>query len=462
MRRASRRRRRRIIDYTTVGNTITATVTPDPTAPDLGAMALDVVNGGTEVIQNVTNWYAYNAQELFLPANGGSFTINLGTTQDDVTHIASLPMRGDLLSVTGDGRNLNFSMVGDGNVLIDLNGTDTPLVTGATIVSQVGDQLTLGLSGLGQHDVSVSTGSDTLVLDIAEDAYLGDAQFTVSVDGKQLGGTFTTTASHAAGASQAFTFKGDWAIGTHNVTVNFLNDAWGGTPATDRNLYVNAVSYDGTNTGQSAALMCDGLQELQCDRQHRGAEPACRHHRQRLGHAGARHRRRTPTWATRSSPFRSTASSSAARSPRPRRTPPAPARAFTFKGDWAIGTHTVAVNFLNDAWGGTAATDRNLYVNAISYDGTNTGQSAALMGTGPKSFSVTDSTAIPSPSPAAAPTRWCSTSRRTPTRATRSSPSRSTASSSAARSPRPRCTPPAPARTSPSKATSDQASMRSR
>ena len=102
------------INYTTVGNTITATVTPDPTAPDLGEMALDVINGGTEVIQNVTNWYAYNAQELFLPRNGGTFTINLGTTQDDVTHIASLPMRGDLLSVTGDGLNLSFSMVGDG------------------------------------------------------------------------------------------------------------------------------------------------------------------------------------------------------------------------------------------------------------------------------------------------------------------------------------------------------------
>ena len=77
-------------------------------------MALDVVNGGTQVIQNVTNWYAYNAQELFLPTNGGTFTINLGTTQDDVTHIASLPMRGDLLSVTGDGLNLSFSMIGDG------------------------------------------------------------------------------------------------------------------------------------------------------------------------------------------------------------------------------------------------------------------------------------------------------------------------------------------------------------
>ena len=150
------RSRRRIIDYTTVGNIITATVTPDPTAPDLGAMALDVVNGGTQVIQNVTNWYAYNTQELFLPENGGTFTINLGATQDDVTHIASLPMRGDLLSVTGDGLNLSFSMVGDGHVIIDLGtGTSTPIVTGATIISHVGDQLDLSLTGLGQHDVSV-------------------------------------------------------------------------------------------------------------------------------------------------------------------------------------------------------------------------------------------------------------------------------------------------------------------
>ncbi|HEY7578818.1 MAG TPA: hypothetical protein VH855_14585, partial [Acetobacteraceae bacterium] len=100
------------IDYTTVGNTITATVTPDPSAPDLGVMALDVVNNAAQVIQNVTGWYAYNAQEVFLPRNGGPFTINLGATQDAVTHIASLPMRGDLLSVTGDGLNLNFSMVG--------------------------------------------------------------------------------------------------------------------------------------------------------------------------------------------------------------------------------------------------------------------------------------------------------------------------------------------------------------
>ena len=135
------------INYTTVGNTITATVTPDPTAPDVGGMALDVVNGGTDVIQNVTGYYAYNAQELFLPTHGGTFTINLGTTQDNVTHIESLPMRGDLISVTGDGLNLSFAMVGTGDVVVDLaNATATPIVTGATIVSDVGNQLTLSLT----------------------------------------------------------------------------------------------------------------------------------------------------------------------------------------------------------------------------------------------------------------------------------------------------------------------------
>jgi hypothetical protein len=106
--------------------------------------------------------------------------------------------------------------------------------------------------------VTTGAGSDTLVLSISEDAYKGDAQFTVAIDGKQLGGTFTTTALHASGTSQSFTFKGDFGAGQHAVTVNFVNDAYGGTPTTDRNLYVNGVNYGGANTNQSAALMSGG------------------------------------------------------------------------------------------------------------------------------------------------------------------------------------------------------------
>ncbi len=120
--------------------------------------------------------------------------------------------------------------------------------------------------------VSAGTGPDTLVLQISENAYAngdgtsdaaGDAMFTVSVDGQQVGGTFTTRASHSAGQDQTFSLSGDWTPMQHTVTVNFLNGA--SNPAApdangsdERNLYVNSVTYDGANTSQSAALTASG------------------------------------------------------------------------------------------------------------------------------------------------------------------------------------------------------------
>ena len=51
------------------------------------------------------------------------------------------------------------------------------------------------------------------------------------------------------------------------------------------------------------------------------------------------------------------------------------------------GTHKVTVAFLNDAWGGTAATDRNLYVDGISHGGVTVDHSVkALMSTGAADF----------------------------------------------------------------------------
>jgi Ca-dependent carbohydrate-binding module xylan-binding len=106
--------------------------------------------------------------------------------------------------------------------------------------------------------VSIGSGLDTLVLNMSEDAYKGDAQFTVSVDGMQLGGTFATAALHAAGQSQSFAFKGDFGPGQHTVAVNFRNDAYGGMPLADRNLYVNGANYNGTATGQTLTLLGGG------------------------------------------------------------------------------------------------------------------------------------------------------------------------------------------------------------
>jgi hypothetical protein len=86
--------------------------------------------------------------------------------------------------------------------------------------------------------------NDTLVLNLSEDAWKGNAEFIVSVDGKQQGGPQAVTALHAAGQSQAFQFTGKFGPGTHDIVVSFINDAWGGTPQMDRNLYVNSIDYD--------------------------------------------------------------------------------------------------------------------------------------------------------------------------------------------------------------------------
>ncbi len=106
---------------------------------------------------------------------------------------------------------------------------------------------------------SIGSGSDTLALKVSEDAYLGNAQFTVSVDGKQVGGTLTATSLHGSGQSDTVNVLGDWAAGLHTVTVNFLNDAWGGSTVKDRNLYVDGAAYNGAAVnGAAAALQASG------------------------------------------------------------------------------------------------------------------------------------------------------------------------------------------------------------
>lgn len=97
-------------------------------------------------------------------------------------------------------------------------------------------------------------GKATLVLHVSEQAYNGHAQFTVSIDGKQVGGVYTATASHAAGATQDFTFEG-LTNAPHKVEVKFTNDAWGGTAATDRNLHVDGYTFGGVE--HDLALLVD-------------------------------------------------------------------------------------------------------------------------------------------------------------------------------------------------------------
>lgn len=126
-------------------------------SPDAGKFALDLDDLGTQKIARVNGWYAYDDDSVFLPCNGGTYTIQLGAAADDLTRIIGLPMRSELVSLAGNGTNLSFSIFGEGNVIVDLINPAgrQAVVTGATIVSLVGDKLTLNLSAVGQHSVTV-------------------------------------------------------------------------------------------------------------------------------------------------------------------------------------------------------------------------------------------------------------------------------------------------------------------
>ncbi len=167
-----------------VGDTITAQIS---NATDIGKFALDI-DAGNKVIKNVTNYYAYDNDSVFTTKTGGSYTINLGTTIDDVSHITSLDQRNELVSVTGDGTNLNFSFNGAGKVTTDMKAiavTQRYKVTGADDFKVTGDKLELTFNNNISHTVDISVVNDTapiVATPIAAIITTADAPGTKSID----------------------------------------------------------------------------------------------------------------------------------------------------------------------------------------------------------------------------------------------------------------------------------------
>jgi len=207
--------------------------------------------------------------------------------------------------------------------------------------------------------------TDTLQLSLSEDAWQGDAQCVISVDGKTVGGTVTVTASHAKGQSQTVSLTGQWGPGAHDIGVQFINDAWGGTVATDRNLYIGRVTLDGQASASApVAQMSNGTAHLAT-----GASPLVLQLSEDAYQGDAQF-----TVAVDGKVLGGAQSVSALHGK-------GAVQNFAFGQAMSAGTHDVAVSFLNDAWGGTAATDRNLWVNAIDANGKAVSTPAAMIGT---------------------------------------------------------------------------------
>ena len=212
--------------------------------------------------------------------------------------------------------------------------------------------------------VLVGAGSDSITLKISEDAWQGDAQFTISVDGKQVGGTLAATASHAAGQQQAFVVSGGFGAGPHDVSVNFLNDAYGGTAATDRNLYVDGLAYGGA-TVPGGTLMSNGAKTFHVDTPNgvsvgKGPDRITLNVSEDAWKGDAKFTVSVDGKQV-GGTLTATASHAAGQQ-----------QAFTLFGSFGAGPHDVAVNFTNDAYGGTSDTDRNLYVDNLISGGVTT------------------------------------------------------------------------------------------
>ena len=229
--------------------------------------------------------------------------------------------------------------------------------------------------------VTLGSGPDTLALSVSEDAYQGDAQFTVSVDGSQIGATQTATASHASGQSQLFNVEGSFGPGQHTVSVDFLNDDYAGTASTDRNLYVANARFNG------AAVSGGALSELSAGPQsfafagHAAGQDTLQVSLSEDAWQGDAQCYVSIDGQALGGPVSVTASHAQGQ-----------AQTLTYTGNWAAGAHSVGIQFINDAWGGSDAADRNLYVNNVSLDGTNAaGAPAALLHATTDTFTVNTS-----------------------------------------------------------------------
>ncbi len=232
---------------------------------------------------------------------------------------------------------------------------------------------------------TVGLGTDTVVLHMSQDAYLADAQFTVSVDGKQVGGTLAVQQPHSSGKSQDFTLRGNFGPGAHTVAVNFLNDVWGGA-GRDRNLYVDGIDMGSQKLATAAGLYSNGTRSFVLDPSAAvtagsGPDRIVLHMSEDRYAADAVF---TATVDGRpiGGVFTTVASHAAGAT-----------QDFVLLGNFAAGLHQVAITFINDVWGGSAAADRNLYVDGISFGNTNQATNTGLFSNGTKTFAITgDST----------------------------------------------------------------------
>lgn len=214
---------------------------------------IDLPQGGNALIQGNVIQQGANTSNPVMIAFGEEGNLNPGST---------LAVRGNTV-VNDKAGGVAVWNATDAPAAMDGNQTYGLGSTAKTLgaVAQTG---TTALAARPALSLASPVGASvhSIALNLSEDSWQGDAQAIISIDGKQVGGTQTITASHALGQEQAISFLVPLPDGPHAVSVAFVNDAWGGTAATDRNLYVDSMDVDTQHVVLGAALYANGVQSF--------------------------------------------------------------------------------------------------------------------------------------------------------------------------------------------------------
>ena len=207
---------------------------------------------------------------------------------------------------------------------------------------------------------------------LSGDSWQEAPRYLVMLDGVQQGGQAVVHASRAAGEQEMITLAGNFASHAATVTIRFLNDAWGGNPAADRNLYIEGLWLDGVAQGMSASLLHNG------DANFRIVpapvpDPSIAYSlgngpdslRLKIsGDAFEGHARflLLVDGVQMGGEQEALAVHAAGES-----------QIWELRGHFTdganAGLHQLGVRFLNDAWGGDATRDRNLYIESVTLNG---------------------------------------------------------------------------------------------
>ncbi len=243
-----------------------AATPPASVASRVGAASLSFGTGADTLTLRISQDYWQGAAQYTLHVNGKQYggVINAVALHGSGVH-DTVTLRGDW----GTANTLTVKFLNDawgGTPDQDRNlHVQGMSFNGQELIGMAADLFTTSVTTfaatkpIAPKTTILGDGPDTLVLKLSQDYWQGSADYTVLVNGQQIGGRLTAGALHTYGAEDTLTLRGDWGD-TVNVTVKFLNDAWGGSSTADRNLHIEAISLNGDDMHQSASLYTTNAQ----------------------------------------------------------------------------------------------------------------------------------------------------------------------------------------------------------